>query len=237
MNRQREAIYTDRRAILEGNDLQEKVGHFLEDVVKAMVVEATQVGNPDEWDLKQLWLNLKQLYPIGITLSEVTEEAGGVAHLSAQFLEREILSDAQYQYELREKQIGSSVMRDLERRVVLSTIGRKWQEHLYEMDYLKEGIGLRAMAQRDPLVEYQREGYTMFLTMMEGIREESIGTLFNLDVPTGAEEAAQAGPSEPAPATNLQYTGPDEDGHANTTREPASNPQKNNKKKKAKNKR
>ena len=235
MNRQREAIYTDRRAILEGGDLEEKVGHFLEDVVKAMVTEATQVGNPDDWDLKQLWLNLKQLYPIGITMNEVIEEAGGIGHLSAQFLEREILSDAQYQYELREKQIGSEMMRDLERRVVLSTIGRKWQEHLYEMDYLKEGIGLRAMAQRDPLVEYQREGYTMFLTMMEGIREESIGTLFNLEIPSDASAAQDAGPSEPAKATNLQFTGPDEEGHASTKRETASNPGKKNKK--AKNKR
>jgi len=235
MNRQREAIYTDRRAILEGGDLEEKVGHFLEDVVKAMVTEATQVGNPDDWDLKQLWLNLKQLYPVGITMNEVIEEAGGIGHLSAQFLEREILSDAQYQYELREKQIGSEMMRDLERRVVLSTIGRKWQEHLYEMDYLKEGIGLRAMAQRDPLVEYQREGYTMFLTMMEGIREESIGTLFNLEIPSDASAAQDAGPSEPAKATNLQFTGPDEEGHASTKRETASNPGKKNKK--AKNKR
>ncbi|ALD64358.1 preprotein translocase subunit SecA [Glutamicibacter soli] len=218
MNRQREAIYTDRRAILEGDDLQEKVGHFLEDVVKAMVTEATQVGDADDWDLKQLWTNLKQLYPIGITMTEVIEEAGGLGRLSAQFLEREILSDAQYQYELRENRVGSGVMRDLERRVVLSTIGRKWQEHLYEMDYLKEGIGLRAMAQRDPLVEYQREGYTMFLTMMESIREESIGTLFNLEIPSGSEESSQA-QGEPAnQPTNLQFTGPDEEGHASTTR-------------------
>ncbi|MEG0211545.1 MAG: preprotein translocase subunit SecA [Glutamicibacter sp.] len=230
MNRQREAIYADRRSILEGDDLEEKVGHFLEDVVKAMVLEATQVGDPDDWELKSLWTNLKQLYPIGITIDEVLEEAGGVGHLSAQFLEREILSDAQYQYEEREKHVGSSTMRDLERRVVLSTIGRKWQEHLYEMDYLKEGIGLRAMAQRDPLVEYQREGYTMFQTMMEGIREESIGTLFNLEIPTGAEAAAAPAVDESAKPKNLQFTGPDEDGEASTTRAQATSSKKKNKK-------
>ena len=241
MNRQREAIYTDRRAILEGDDLQEKVGHFLEDVVKAMVTETTQVGDADDWDLKQLWTNLKQLYPIGITMNEVIEEAGGIGHLSAQFLEREILSDAQYQYELRENRVGSGVMRDLERRVVLSTIGRKWQEHLYEMDYLKEGIGLRAMAQRDPLVEYQREGYTMFLTMMESIREESIGTLFNLEIPSGSEEASEAPAAPASQPTNLQFTGPDEEGHASTTRAQAAKSEtkseKKANKKKAKNKR
>nr|WP_279402467.1 hypothetical protein [Arthrobacter sp. JCM 19049] len=185
MNRQREAIYTDRRRILEGDDIHEKVEHFLEDVVKAMVVEATQSGNPDDWDLRQLWTNFKQLYPISLTVDEVAEEAGGVSHLTPAFIEQEVLSDARLQYQAREEAVGSQTMRELERRVVLSTIGRKWQEHLYEMDYLKEGIGLRAMAQRDPLVEYQREGYAMFQTMMEGIREDSIGTLFHLELPAG----------------------------------------------------
>lgn len=96
-------------------------------------------------------------------------------------------------YQAREETIGSESMRELERRVVLSVIGRKWQEHLYEMDYLKEGIGLRAMAQRDPLVEYQREGFTMFQAMMEAIREESVGFLFNLEVEvTPAEDVVIA---------------------------------------------
>ncbi|MFL5998365.1 MAG: preprotein translocase subunit SecA, partial [Streptomyces sp.] len=82
----------------------------------------------------------------------------------------------------REEQLGSEIMRELERRVVLSVLDRKWREHLYEMDYLQEGIGLRAMAQKDPLVEYQREGFDMFTAMMEGIKEESVGYLFNLEV-------------------------------------------------------
>lgn len=223
MNRQREAIYTDRRRILEGDDIHEKVGHFLEDVIKAMVAEATQLGNPDEWDLRQLWMNFKQIYPISLTVDEVIEEAGGRSHLTPEFLEQEALSDARLQYRAREDAVGSQTMRELERRVVLSTIGRKWQEHLYEMDYLKEGIGLRAMAQRDPLVEYQREGYTMFLTMMEGIREESVATLFHLEIPEGEkkpEEIDEALP-EPAKPRNLQYTGPDEDGEASTSREQA----------------
>ncbi|WP_396276887.1 preprotein translocase subunit SecA [Glutamicibacter creatinolyticus] len=223
MNRQREAIYTDRRRILEGDDIHEKVEHFLEDVVKAMVVEATQSGNPDDWDLRQLWTNFKQLYPISLTVDEVAEEAGGVSHLTPAFIEQEVLSDARLQYQAREEAVGSQTMRELERRVVLSTIGRKWQEHLYEMDYLKEGIGLRAMAQRDPLVEYQREGYAMFQTMMEGIREDSIGTLFHLELPAGQKEPEAIGEAlgTPAQPQNLQFTGPDEDGEASTTREQA----------------
>ena len=224
MNRQREAIYTDRRRILEGDDIHEKVEHFLEDVIKAMVLEATQIGHPDEWDLRQLWTNFKQVFPIALTVDDLVEEAGGVSHLSAEFIETEVLSDARLQYQAREEAVGAQTMRELERRVVLSTIGRKWQEHLYEMDYLKEGIGLRAMAQRDPLVEYQREGYTMFLTMMEGIREDSIGTLFHLELPTGEKKPEEINGAlvEPAKPRNLQFTGPDEDGEASTKREQAS---------------
>ncbi|WP_434993690.1 preprotein translocase subunit SecA [Arthrobacter sp. Ld5] len=182
LNRQREAIYGDRRRILEGGDLHEKVQFFLEDVITAMVDEATEQGHGDDWDYELLWTNLRTLYPITLTADEVIEEAGGTSKITRDFLHAEILSDAKLAYQAREEALGEQTMRELERRVVLSVIGRKWQEHLYEMDYLKEGIGLRAMAQRDPLVEYQREGFILFQAMMESIREESIGYLFNLEV-------------------------------------------------------
>ncbi|RJU02929.1 preprotein translocase subunit SecA [Arthrobacter frigidicola] len=189
LNRQREAIYGDRRRILEGGDLKEKVGYFLEDVVTAMVDEATAQGHGDDWDYELLWTNLKTLYPITLTIDEVIEEAGGKSKITRDFLHSEILSDAKLAYQAREDALGEQTMRELERRVVLSVIGRKWQEHLYEMDYLKEGIGLRAMAQRDPLVEYQREGFILFQAMMEAIREETIGYLFNLEVEVAAPTA------------------------------------------------
>ena len=89
--------------------------------------------------------------------------------------------------------MGEEVAREVERRVVLSVLDRKWREHLYEMDYLQEGIGLRAMAQRDPLVEYQREGYTLFEAMNEAIKEESIGYLFNVEVEVNADQGAEVG--------------------------------------------
>ncbi|MFD1213588.1 preprotein translocase subunit SecA, partial [Arthrobacter sp. GCM10027362] len=233
LNRQRLAIYADRRRILEGDDLHEKVGHFLEDVITAMVNEATMEGHGDDWDLGQLWTNLKQLYPIQLTIDEVLEEVGGKSALTADFLREEIISDAKVAYAAREAAIGSENMRELERRVVLSVIGRKWQEHLYEMDYLKEGIGLRAMAQRDPLVEYQREGYAMFQTMMESIREESIGYLFNLEVkvqePAPVEwpgvadarglvhpQITAAGLEAPQQPAALQFTAPTERGEVET---------------------
>ncbi|WP_298251576.1 preprotein translocase subunit SecA [uncultured Arthrobacter sp.] len=189
LNRQREAIYGDRRRILEGGDLKEKVGFFLEDVITAMVDEATEQGHGDDWDYDLLWTNLRTLYPITLTSAEVIEEAGGASRLTRDFLHAEILSDAKLAYQAREEALGEQAMRELERRVVLSVIGRKWQEHLYEMDYLKEGIGLRAMAQRDPLVEYQREGFILFQAMMESIREESIGFLFNMEIEVSAPAA------------------------------------------------
>ena len=236
LNRQREAIYGDRRRILEGDDLQEKISFFLEDVVTAVVNEATAEGHGDDWDLDQLWTNLKTLYPVGLTIDEVVEEAGGRSRLTREFLHNEILSDAKLAYQAREESLGSATMRELERRVVLSVIGRKWQEHLYEMDYLKEGIGLRAMAQRDPLVEYQREGFVMFQTMMESIREESIGYLFNADVqvsepaPTpsalsGVKDARgvvgtpvikAAGLEAPQQPASLQFTAPNSQGGVET---------------------
>jgi preprotein translocase subunit SecA len=105
-------------------------------------------------------------------------------------------------------------MRELERRVLLSVMDRKWREHLYEMDYLQEGIGLRAMGQRDPLVEYQREGFDMFGAMMEAIKEESVGFLFNVEVQVQGGEAGQAavqaGVPTAAPAADLVATGPGE---------------------------
>src|SRR5204862_3356835 len=105
-----------------------------------------------------------------------------------------IKDDVHEQYAAREEQLGSDIMRELERRVVLSVLDRKWREHLYEMDYLQEGIGLRAMAQKDPLVEYQREGFDMFTAMMEGIKEEAVGFVFNLEV-----QIEEAAPEEAAP--------------------------------------
>jgi preprotein translocase subunit SecA len=156
LNRQRDAIYTDRRHILEGDDLHERVQEFLKRVLTEVIDEHTAEGSSDDWDLDALWTELKTLYPVGLTIDEVLSEVGTKGRLSSKRLTEEILSDAEVAYRKREEQLGAPAMRELERRVVLSVIDRKWRDHLYEMDYLKDGIGLRAMAQRDPLVEYQR---------------------------------------------------------------------------------
>ena len=182
LNRQREAIYSDRRHILEGDDLKDRVQRFLTDVITEVVDVHTAEGHSEEWDFDALWTELKTMYPIGITVDEVLTEGGTRGKMTSGFVAKEIHSDAVIAYERREQQLGETAMRELERRVVLSVIDRRWRDHLYEMDYLKDGIGLRAMAQRDPLIEYQREGFALFQSMMGQIREETVGFLFNLDV-------------------------------------------------------
>ncbi len=203
MNRQRQVIYGERRQVLEGADLQDQIRGMLEEVIAGYVAGATTEGFPEEWDLDQLWRAFRQLYPGGISEDGVIEEAGGQrAGLSAELITEVVKQDALEAYERREQELTAEVMRELERRVVLSVLDRKWREHLYEMDYLREGITLRGYGQRDPLVEYQREGYDMFSAMMEGIKEESVGSLFNLQVQTqespiveesGSDGAAQGG--------------------------------------------
>ncbi len=196
MSRQREVIYSERREVLSGADMQNEVKQFVQDVLTAYIDGATAESRPEDWDLDALWTALKATYPISITVDEVIEQAGSRKLVDRDLLVDEILSDAQYAYAAREEQIGEENMRQLERRVVLSVLDRKWREHLYEMDYLKEGIGLRAMAQRDPLVEYQREGFQLFKAMTDAIKEESVGFLFNLQVQVEQSESGEDGEVE-----------------------------------------
>ena len=216
LNRQREAIYSDRRHILEGDDLQDRVSKFLDDVITEVIEVHTGEGHSDDWDFDALWTELKTLYPISITVDEVLSEAGTRGRVTTAFLTKEILSDARLAYRRREQQLGEPAMRELERRVVLSVIDRRWRDHLYEMDYLKDGIGLRAMAQRDPLVEYQREGFALYQSMMAAIREEAVGFLFNLEVEVtggtaGPTVQARGLQAPAAPVNQLTYTAPSED--------------------------
>ncbi|QAY63329.1 preprotein translocase subunit SecA [Xylanimonas allomyrinae] len=197
LSRQREVIYSERRRVLEGEDLADQITHFRTDVITAYVDGATSDGAPESWDLEGLWTALKSVYPVSITVDDVVEEAGGIGRVSREMVLDELLSDAVVAYSAREELLGEQGMRQLERRVVLSVLDRKWREHLYEMDYLKEGIGLRAMAQRDPLVEYQREGFQLFSAMTDAIKEESVGFLYNLEV------QVQQAPAEAAPAVTV----------------------------------
>jgi preprotein translocase subunit SecA len=219
LNRQRQVVYGERHEVLEGADLHTQVRGMLDEVIEAYVKAATADGYPEEWDLDKLWKAFRQLYPISNTVEQVIDEVGGEkANLTTDDIKEAVQDDAQGAYDRRETELTPEIMRDVERRVVLSVLDRRWREHLYEMDYLREGIGLRAMAQRDPLVEYQREGYDMFNEMMEGIKEESVTALFNLQIEVqqnpiveevadgvvpgmlfGAKAAPQQGQQQPQP--------------------------------------
>ena len=187
MSRQREVIYAERREVLEGADLHEQVRTMIDEFVTGYVTAATEEF-PEEWDLEELWTALRAVYPVGIRYQDLEREAGGRDGLDRETLIDDLKADAHKAYDAREAEVGPDNMRELERQVLLSVLDRKWREHLYEMDYLREGIGLRAYSQRDPLVEYQREGFDMFNAMKEGIREETVGFLFNLEVQVEEEE-------------------------------------------------
>jgi preprotein translocase subunit SecA len=215
MNRQREVIYGERRLVLEGEDISTQVQTFLADTLIAYVNAETAEGYGEDWDLDRLWQALKLVYPIGFTADELIAKIGSRAALDVDYLADQILEDATAAYEKRQLELGAGVMRELERKVLLSVLDRKWREHLYEMDYLQEGIGLRAMAQRDPLVEYQREGYELFSAMMDGIKEELASLVFNVEVSVqgnGSEVVAAGITEKPADLGALQYTAADESG-------------------------
>ena len=210
MNKQREVVYSERREVLEGVDIKELVEVSLEETITAYVNSATANGVAEEWDLNTLWNALKILYPISFTAEELLAEIGGAVALDSEFLLERILQDSRVAYEKRESELTPVVMRELERKILLSVLDRKWREHLYEMDYLQEGIGLRAMAQRDPLVEYQKEGFDLFTAMMDAIKEELVSFVFHVEVQVeGSEVGAKGLTPAPAPAAALQYSAAD----------------------------
>ncbi len=218
LNRQRGVIYSERRMVLEGEDISSQVKIFLQDTLNAYVVAATSTGYAEDWDLEQLWTVLAGLFPISFTLAELENEVGGRKGIDPDYLASRIIDDAIKAYGKREEELGADIMRELERKVLLSVLDRKWREHLYEMDYLQEGIGLRAMAQRDPLVEYQREGFDLFSAMMDGIKEEIAGYLFNVEVTVESEskEVKAKGIETPKSPIGLQYSASDESGEVSS---------------------
>ncbi len=235
LSRQRAVVYAERRRVLEGEDMADQIQHFITDVITDYVNSATLANDQTEWDLDALWTSLKAIFPVSITVEELEESVGGRQNLKSEVLLEEILSDARLAYERREEELGAENLRELERRVVMSVLDRKWREHLYEMDYLKEGIGLRAMAQRDPLIEYQREGYDLFQAMLANVKEEAAGFLYNLQVKVEKQEVDVDGDGTPdeeqevlvakgldAPKTpqRLNYSSSDSEGDEGTASAP-----------------
>ncbi len=224
MTGQRELIYEERARVMSGEDLSGQLMHFQEQLVSGIVAQYTAADDPQEWQLEELWAELRGYYPTSITVDDVVEEYGGLSTLTRENLEFELRGDIRAAYEtateaLKEnpvavEQLGEDPVSELERRVVLSTVDRLWREHLYEVDYLKEGIGLRAMGQRDPLVEYKDEAAKMFQAMMERIREESVQQVFayNVQFQKALEQRdellAQGGLVSPAAAAAVATSAP-----------------------------
>jgi len=186
MNTQRMVIYEQRRSVLNGDDTSDEIREWIEEVIRQNVLMMTAADAPDEWDLDGLVLQMTALYGSDITVEELSEEVD----LSRESLVQEFADDALDAYNDREVGFGPELMREIERFVILQVVDTRWREHLESMDYLREGVHLRAMAQKDPLVEYRGEGHTMFEELSRIIREEVVATLFHVEVQQ--DEAQQA---------------------------------------------
>ncbi len=224
MNKQRTVIYAERQAVLKGEDIHEDILKFIDDTVMSYIKGANKGSDkPKDWDWDGLFKALASVYPIAV---EQESAKDAIAKLkgdkAANALKELIVTDAKDQYSEFEGKLGEEGLRQLERRVVLAVLDRKWREHLYEMDYLKDGIGLRGMGQRDPLVEYQREGYQMYNSMIEAIKEESIQLLFHVDIERVAITEDTATESDEDEAVNAAEAVMGLEGNAEPTEESAS---------------
>ncbi len=205
-NKQRTEVYRYRRRILEGEDIRDQALDMVTTVVEGTVGQYVSKDiYPEEWDLEGLATRLAEIYPTKLTKAEL-EEAGDAEAV----LER-VLSEAVEAYEAKEQALTPETMRQLERMVLLHITDAKWREHLYEIDYLEEGIHLRAMGQKDPLVEFQREAYNMFREMQGGIKEDFARYIYRVElVREDAEQprtrgvTATRGGDEEAEATPTQ---------------------------------
>src|ERR687887_109160 len=186
LNKQRTVIYDQRRQVLEGEDLSAKIHAWIDEVVQRTVDAFTQEEYSEEWDLEALVRAMDDLYGTEITAQELREDYG--TGINREMLVEDFQTDAHERYEEKEQEFGAELLRELERFVILNVVDTRWREHLENMDYLREGVHLRAMAQKDPLVEYTAEGHRMFEDLNAAIREEVVFTLFHAELaPEDAE--------------------------------------------------
>ncbi len=184
MNKQRQVIYGERQAVLKGEDIHKDILRFISETITSYIRGAQKGSDkPEDWDADGLWKALASVYPVSLDQDETMDSLEGLkGDKAVKALADKLVEDADSIYQQREDELGEKGSRQLERQVVLSVLDSKWREHLYEMDYLKDGIGLRGMGQRDPLVEYQREGYQMYNSMIDAIKEQTVQLLFNVDL-------------------------------------------------------
>src|SRR5689334_4543768 len=203
MNRQRVVIYEQRRAVLEGEDMKEQVLEWIDEVIERTVDQFTAEEYAEEWDLEGLVKQMALLYDTEVTVDELREDLGEVTRDS---LLDEFRDDARDAYAAKEEELTPELMRELERFVILQVVDQRWREHLDAMDYLREGVHLRAMAQKDPLVEYQHEGHIMFGELGLAIHEEVVLTVFHAQLaPEEADELQRAQAAQALNGGRMQY--------------------------------
>jgi len=207
LNKQRTVIYEQRRRVLEGQDLSEEVQAWVDEVIARMVAHFTENEYAEEWDLEGLVKAMDATYvqppEEPITVDELREDLGS---LTRETLIEDFTEEAQERYAAKEEELGSELMRELERFIILQVVDTRWREHLENMDYLREGVHLRAMAQKDPLVEYTAEGHLMFEELNAAIREEVVGHLFHAQLePEDADELQRLQEAQAAEAAGLAY--------------------------------
>src|SRR6266566_2008854 len=207
LNKQRTVIYEQRRRVLEGQDLSEEVQAWVDEVIARMVAHFTENEYAEEWDLEGLVKAMDATYvqppEEPITVDELREDLGS---LTRETLIEDFTEEAQERYAAKEEELGSELMRELERFIILQVVDTRWREHLENMDYLREGVHLRAMAHKDPLVEYTAEGHLMFEELNGAIREEVVGHLFHAQLePEDADELQRLQEAQAAEAAGLAY--------------------------------
>jgi len=207
LNKQRTVIYEQRRRVLEGQDLSEEVRAWVDEVIARIVAHFTENEYAEEWDLEGLVKAMDAIYvqppEEPITVDELREDVGS---LTRETLIEDFTEEAQERYAAKEEELGSELMRELERFIILQVVDTRWREHLENMDYLREGVHLRAMAQKDPLVEYTAEGHIMFEELNAAIREEVVGHLFHAQLePQDADELQRLQEAQAAEAAGLAY--------------------------------
>jgi preprotein translocase subunit SecA len=207
MNLQRTVVYEQRREVLEGQDLSDKVKTWVDEVIARMVAHFTENEYAEEWDLeglvKAMDATYVQPFEEPITVDELREDVGA---LTRETLIEDFTEEARERYAAKEEELGPELMRELERFIILQVVDTRWREHLENMDYLREGVHLRAMAQKDPLVEYTGEGHVMFEELNAAIREEVVGHLFHAQLePQDADELQRLQEAQAAEAAGLAY--------------------------------
>jgi preprotein translocase subunit SecA len=212
MTKQREVVYSERKRVLLGENMSAQVQGFINETLNTLITEETIQSAPEEWDLLKLWREIKGYYAVTLTPEEIIEAAGKINSLTTEMVVREVTSDAEIEYAKRVDFLGKEQARQLERQVMLSVIDQNWRHHLYEMDYLKNGIGLRAMAQKDPLVEYTNEGSIMFQMMNAKIKSDTVRVLFNISLNVTDEQGNIRQMNSQNEVTTYQMSAPDEQG-------------------------